>query len=53
MYKNILKKQKIIDELQKIKEEEEERTNSKLTIVRLFYSFLIFFCSKKLKTIGN
>ena len=30
MYKNILKKQKIIDELQKIKEEEEERTNSKI-----------------------
>ena len=30
MYKNILKKQKIIDELQKIKEEKEERTNSKL-----------------------
>ena len=30
MYKNILKKQKMIDELQKMKEEEEERTNSKI-----------------------
>ena len=30
MYRNILKKQKMIDELQKMKEEEEERTNSKI-----------------------
>lgn len=32
MHKNILKKQKMIDELQKIKEEEEEKTNSKLEV---------------------
>ena len=30
MYRNILRKQKMIDELQKIKEEEEEKINSKL-----------------------
>ena len=32
MHKNILKKQKMIDELQKIKEEEEEKTNSHLEV---------------------
>lgn len=32
MHKNILKKQKMIDELQKLKEEEEEKTNSNLEV---------------------
>ena len=49
MYKNILKKQKMIDELQKIKEEEEEKTNSKFMEI----SNETIFTSNTIESINN
>ena len=49
MYRNILKKQKMIDELQKMKEEEEEKTNSKIMDI----SSETIFTNKAIDSIVN
>ena len=49
MYKNILKKQKMVDELQKIKEEDEEKTNSRI----MDFSNETIFTNNTIESINN